>query len=77
MTGLASRYVLLTSSGRKSASFAVEQNQEGYVHLGTSIEISHTEMVNIRNDLGAVSSVTRSNNSLLARLSGLITGSCF
>ena len=77
MTGLGSRYVLLNLSGRKSASFAVEQNQEGYVDLGTSIERSHTEMVNLRNDLGAVSSVTQSNSSILARLSGLITGYFF
>ena len=74
MTGLGSRYVFLKFGGRKSASFAVEQNQESYVDLGTSIERSHTEMINLRNDLGAVSSVTQSNNSILARLSGLITG---
>ena len=73
MAGLGPRYVLLTSGGRKSASFAVEQNQEVYVDLGTSIERSHTEMVNLRNDLGAVSSVTRSNNSMLARLTALFT----
>ena len=73
MTGLGSRYVLLTSGGRKAASFAVEQNQGGYVDLGTSIERSHAEMVNLRNDLGAVNSVTQSNNSMLARLSELIT----
>ena len=74
MTGLGSRYLLLNFDGRKSASFAVEQNQEGYVDLGTSIERSHTEIVNLRNDLGAVSSVTQSNRSVLDRLSGLITG---
>ena len=69
--------MFLNFGGRKSASFAVEQNQEGYVDLGTSIERSHTEIVNLRNDLGAVISVTQSNNSILARLSGLITGYCF
>ena len=73
MTGLGSEYVLLTSGGRKSASFAVEQNQEGYVDLGRSIERSYAEMATLRNDLGAVNSVTQSNNSMLARLSGLIT----
>ena len=77
MTSLESRYVLLNFGGRKSTSFAVEQNQEGFVDLGTRIERSHTEMVNLRNDLGVVSSVTQSNNSILARLSGLITGYFF
>ena len=77
MIGLGSRYVPLNFGDRKSASFVVEQNQEGYVDLGTSIERTHTEMVNLRNDLGAVDSVTQSNNSILARLSGLITGYCF
>ena len=74
MTGLGSKYVRLNSGGRKSASFAIEQNQEGYLDLGTSIERSHTEMANLRYDLGAVNSVTQSNNSILAKLSGLITG---
>ena len=77
MIGLGPRYVLLNFSGRKSASFVLEQNQEGYVDLGTRIERTHTEMVNLRNDLGAVSSVTQGSSSILARLSGLITGYCF
>lgn len=76
MTNLGSRYVLLSFCDRKSASFAVEQNQEGYVDLGRSIERSHTEMVNLRNDLGALSSVTQNNSSILDRLSGLVTGYC-
>ena len=69
--------MLLNFGGRKSASFAVEQNQEGYVDLRTSIERSHTEMINLRNELRAISSVTQCNSSILARLSGLITGYCF
>ena len=77
MINLGSRYVLLTLGGRELASFVVEQNQEGFVDLGTSIERTHTEMVNLRNDLGAVSSVTQGNNSILARLSELITRYCF
>ena len=77
MTGLGSSYLLLNFGGRKQASFVVEQNQEGYVDLGTRIEKSHTEMVNLRNDLGAASSATQTNVSNLARLSGLITGYCF
>lgn len=68
--------MLLIFGGRKSASFAVEQNQEGYLDLETSIERSHTEMVNLRNDLGALNSVTQNNSSILDRLSGLITGYC-
>ena len=57
---------------RKSTSLAAEHNQESYDDLRMRIEKSHSQMFNMRHDIGEISSLTHDNNSILARLSGTI-----
>lgn len=54
-----------------------EQNQKDHENLEVRLERSHMEMVNMRRDFQAKESLARSNNSVLARLSNLVTGYSF
>lgn len=65
---------MLLCYNRASASFLAEQNQKGHESLETRVEKFYMELVSMRHDLQANRSLARSSNSILTRLSGLITG---
>lgn len=68
---------MLLCYNRASASFLAEQNQKGHESLETRVEKFYMELVSMRHDLQANRSLARSSNSILTRLSGLITGDMF
>lgn len=51
-----------------------EQNQKGHDDLGTRVERSHTEIISMRDDVQANTSIAKSNNSLLTKLSSFVNG---
>lgn len=68
------KLVVLRYFDRTSASFVAEQNLKGHESLETRFEDSHLAVVSMRNELQQNGSLARSNNSILTKISSLITG---
>lgn len=66
--------MILTFYVRMLASFVAEQSQKNHEALETNFAKSNQAMIGMQHDHQANASLVRENNSILTRLTSLVTG---